>query len=58
MEGGKLPDGGYFTKPDGMIPVNLGGRDYLIVCRRCSFEHLAGRKDRIVGTGKIIWKRM
>jgi len=53
MEGGKLPDGGYFTKPDGMIAVNLRGRDYLIVCEDAPLSTLVDEKIESWEQGKI-----
>ncbi len=53
LEGGQLPDGGYFTRPDGMIPVNLFGKDYLIVCEDAGLEVIVDNKIESWEQGKL-----
>lgn len=44
IEGGKLPDGGYFSVPDGMIITEIKDQPYIFVCEDASVGSLEGAK--------------
>ncbi len=53
LEGGKLPDGGYLTAPDGLIAIHQFGKDYLIVCEDASVKMIVDEKIESWKQGKI-----
>ncbi|MDX2303393.1 MAG: DUF839 domain-containing protein [Microscillaceae bacterium] len=44
LEGGKMPDGGYFSTPDGLEIVEIQGKPYLFVCEDTSVDQLVEAK--------------
>lgn len=53
MEGGRTPDGGYFSVPDGMLVREVKGKAYLFVCEDASLGSLEGAKIESYQQGKL-----
>ena len=44
FEGGELPDGGYFSMPDGMLITEIKGQPYIFVCEDASLGSMERAK--------------
>lgn len=53
LEGGEMPDGGYFTRPDGMTVETIQGQPYVFVCEDASAQSLEVAQIESYEQGKI-----
>ena len=53
LECGEMPDGGYFSVPDGMIIDEINGQKYMFVCEDASLESLKGAQIESYQQGKL-----
>jgi len=53
LEGGQLPDGGYFSAPDGMVITEINGQAYIFVCEDASLSSLKQAQIESYEQGQI-----